>query len=84
MNPKDRQFLDSLCWLSEAQRIVGLLLVSTTHLGLRAAPGGRAGVKDVDLVVPTPESEQGVSYSGLAEKDPDELHLPKRPPPILA
>lgn len=45
-----------------------LVLVSATHLGLRVAPGGGAGVENVDLVVPTPEPEQGVSNGGLAEK----------------
>lgn len=64
----DKLLLDLLWWLSEAQRIVGLVLVSTTHLGLRVTPGGGAGVKDVDLVVPTPKPEQGVSDGGLEEK----------------
>lgn len=64
----DKLLLDSLGWLPEVPRIASLVLVSTTHLGLRVAPGGGAGVEDVDLVVPTPEPEQGVSDGGLAEK----------------
>lgn len=44
------------------------MLVSATHLGLWVAPGGGAGVKDMDLIVPTPEPEQGVSDGGLADK----------------
>lgn len=47
---------------------MSLVLVSATHLGLRVAPGGGAGVENMDLVVPTPEPEQGVSNGGLAEK----------------
>lgn len=45
-----------------------MAIVLATHLGLRVAPGAGAGFEDVDLVVPTPEPEQGVSDGGLAEK----------------
>lgn len=57
-----------------------------THPDLRRAPRGRAGVKDADLVGPTPTPEQGVSDHGLKEQSgvilpQEDAALPQAPPP---
>lgn len=70
MNPEVKQAALTSC-SGGSQRHKGLwvmAIVPATHLGLRVAPGAGAGFEDVDLVVPTPEPEQGVSDGGLAEK----------------